>query len=129
MDIPSVLGGLGIGSILTMLAKAYIESKKILSQRYFEERRAAYINYLDIITKSQTMYSVEAMWLRTAATERIRLCGSEEVVRLLNIVSSTPPNSPDNTVEKLVKEMRNDLFPQEKEPNWFQKIIHNAGKK
>lgn len=128
MDISSLLGGLGIGSILTMLVKSYIESKKILSQRYFEERRAAYINYLDIITKSQMMYSVEAMWLRTAATERIKLCGSKEVVRLLNIVSNTPPNSPDNTIEKLIQEMRNDLFPQEKEPNWFQKKIYNIGK-
>lgn len=121
MDISSLLGGLGIGSVLTILVKSYIERKKILSQRYFEERRAAYINYLEVITKSQTMNSVEAGWLRTAAIERIKLCGSEEVVTLLNIVSSTSQKSPDNIIEKLIQEMRNDLFPQEKEPNWFKK--------
>lgn len=128
MDLVSLIGGLGIGSVVTLLLKEYFENKKTISKRYFEERRDAYINYLNIATKSQTMAREEAIWARTAAIERIRLCGSKEVVRLLNIVSSTPPNSPDTTVEKLVKEMRNDLFPQGKEPNWFQKIIHNTGK-
>lgn len=114
MDISSLIGGLGIGSLLTLFLKEYFDIKKILSNRVFEEKREAYLNYLDIADRSQTLPAKEAIWARTAAIERIHLCGSHEVVNLLAIVSNTPPDSPRDNINALVQAMRNDLFPNAK---------------
>mgnify|MGYP000859453189 FL=1 len=114
MEFSSVLGvfgGLGVGSVLTLLVKEYIDNKKSVARRMFEEKREAYVSYLDIAARSQTMKPQEAIWARTAAIERIRLCGSLEVIRALDIVSKTPPNSPRDAVDELVRAMRFDLFP------------------
>ena len=112
MDIASLVGGLGIGSVLTLILKEYFESRKILSKRAFEEKREAYTNYLEIASRSQTMPGKEAIWARTAAIERINLCGSPKVIELLTQVSRLPKDSPRKPVDELVQAMRKDLFPQ-----------------
>ena len=109
MDILTFLGGIGVGSILTTLVKAYLENKQMLSKRAFEEKRDAYVSYLNIAATSQTMPAKEALWARTAAIERINLCGSSEVVRLLEVVSKTPPGSPRDPINQLIQAMRQDL--------------------
>jgi len=109
MDIQTFLGGLGIGGVLVTLVKAYIDNKQMLSKRVFEAKFDAYANYVNIAASSQIMPQKEALWARTAAIERINLCGSPEVVRLLEIVSNTPPNSPRDNVNKLIQAMREDL--------------------
>lgn len=114
MDIASLIGGLGIGSVLTLFLKEYFDSRKTLSKRAFEEKREAYTNYLEIASRSQTMPEKEAIWARTAAIERINLCGSSEVIELLAQVSSLPKDSPRKPVDELVQAMRRDLFPQVK---------------
>ena len=111
MDISSLIGGLGIGSVLTLFLKEYFDNRKTLSKRAFEEKREAYVAYLDIAARSQTMPLKEALWARTAAMERIRLCGSRQVIRLLDAVASTPPDAPRNNVNAMVQAMREDLFP------------------
>lgn len=113
MDIASLIGGLGIGSMLTLFLKEYFDSRKTLSKRAFEEKREAYTNYLDIALRSQTIPEKEAVWARTAAAERIRLCGSLEVIEWLEQVSSLPKGSL-KPVGELVQAMRKDLFPQMK---------------
>lgn len=109
MDILTFLGGLGVGSVLTTWVKAHLDNKQMLSKRAFEEKRDAYVSYLNVVASSQTMPQKEALWARTAAIERINLCGSPEVVRLLEIASNTPPNSPRDDVNKLIQAMREDL--------------------
>lgn len=109
MDILTFLGGMGVGSIFTTLVKAYLDNKQMLSKRAFEEKRDAYVGYLNIAASSQTMPAQEALWARTAAIERINLCGSPEVVRLLEVVSKAPPNSPRDTINQLIRAMRLDL--------------------
>jgi hypothetical protein len=76
MDIASLIGGLGIGSVLTLFLKEYFDNRKILSKRAFEEKRAAYVNYLDVTARSQTMPADEALWARTAALERKNYAGT-----------------------------------------------------
>lgn len=87
MDIASLISGLGIGGIIastiTTIVNFKLENRKISSNRAFEEKRSAYISYLDVISRSQTMPAKEAMWARTSAIERIRICGSAEVVDIL----------------------------------------------
>jgi hypothetical protein len=109
MDFSTFLGGLGIGSLLATFIKADFDNKQMLGKRAFEEKRDAYISYLQIAASSQTMPSEEALWARTAAIERISLCGSSEVIRLLGIVSNSPPNSPRDAIHDLIKAMRADM--------------------
>ena len=112
MDLSSLLGGLGLGSLATLFLKEFFENRRAITKRAFEEKREAYVSYLDVASKSQTMREKEAIWARTAAIERIKLCGNNEVVRLLDIVSNLPPCSPRKLIDELVQAMRKDLFPQ-----------------
>ncbi|MES9997244.1 hypothetical protein [Desulfovibrio aminophilus] len=105
-----LLGAFGVGSLFATILKAWSDNRRMLTQRIFEEKRDAYINYLNIVATSQTMPEKEALWARTAAIERIHLCGSPEVLRRLAIVTATPPNSPRKPVDELVQAMRADLF-------------------
>jgi len=117
MDIASLINGLGIGgfaaSVLTIIINYRLENKKTYSNRTFDEKRSAYTAYLEAIAKSQTMNQEEGLWVRTSAIERIKICGSQKVVELLEIVSSTPPNQPRENIDRLIKAMRQDLFPKE----------------
>jgi len=109
MEISTLVGGLGIGGVLATFVRSYLDNRQMLAKRIFEEKRDAYISYLNISNASQTMPKDEALWARTAAIERIHLCGSPDVVRLLDIVSNTPPNSPRDTINQLIHAMRADL--------------------
>jgi hypothetical protein len=110
MDLTSLVGGLGIGSMVTLFLKEYFDKRRIVAQREFEEKKGAYVNYLDIVARSQAMPAQEGFWARTSATERIKLCGSRDVLRLLKIAHNAPPDS-KNEVDALFEAMRNDLFP------------------
>lgn len=114
MDFGSLIGGLGIGSVATLFLKEYFENKRAISKRCFEERRGAYINYLNTVTKSQLIDAAEGLWARTAAIERINLCGSNNVISLLKIVSNAEPGTVPDTIAELLTAMRNDLFPESK---------------
>lgn len=109
MDIGTFIGGLGIGGLIGTFLKSYLDNKQMLSKRVFEAKFDAYANYVNIAASSQTMPQKDALWARTAAIERINLCGSLEVVRLLEIVSNTPPSSPRDNINKLIQAMREDL--------------------
>ncbi|WP_027188158.1 hypothetical protein [Desulfovibrio cuneatus] len=136
MDITNLLSGLsgiGIGTIATLFLKEYLERKKISSKRLFEEKRDAYVAYLNTVARSQTIPAEEALWARTAAMERIRLCGSQDVIRLLatcksmrsrsglcgsqdvirllDVAASLPPGSPRDAIEAMIQAMRDDIFP------------------
>ena len=114
MDIASLVGGLGIGSVFTLFLKEYFDKKKVLSQRIFEEKKTAYANYLHIAAHSQTMSEKEALWARTAAQQRIHLCGSQEVIDLLEYIANHPDKTPRDILNRLAQAMRKDLFPQVK---------------
>ncbi len=46
MDLSSLIGGLGLGSVATLFLKEYFENRRAISRRAFEEKREAYVNYL-----------------------------------------------------------------------------------
>jgi esterase/lipase len=110
MDITSLISGLGIGGLVTLLLKEYFEKRKITAQREFQEKRDAYVNFLEIVSRSQTMPGPEGNWARTAAIERIKLCGSQKVVTALMNVLEAPSKS-QRDVDALFRAMREDIFP------------------
>ena len=112
MDLSSfgiLLGGLGIGSLLTSFLQARWERSREREQRLFQEKRDAYINCLTIGSLSQTMPHDEALWQRTAAYERIMLCGNPEVIKHMLIVQKLPPGSSRKPLEDMIAAMRKDL--------------------
>ena len=110
MDISSLVGGLGVGSVLTLFLKEYLERRKILSKRTFEEKKEAYVAYLDVVMKSQIMAEKEAVWARVAALARVRLCASAEVIQYFNAFLGCLPSERENTFEDLIQAMRKDLW-------------------
>ena len=112
-DILNLIGTLGFGGIITILIKAYIDKRETLSKRSFETRLEAYVNYLDIAMRSQTMDDNKAGWERTAASDRVRLCGSKNVIRLMEIAANKSPDI-QKAYDELRQAMRQDLFPHEK---------------
>ncbi|MCD7982709.1 MAG: hypothetical protein LUG19_00455 [Desulfovibrio sp.] len=110
MDIASLIGGLGIGSVLTLFLKEYFDNKKTLSKRVFEEKREAYIAYLDVLMKSQLMPEKEATWAKMAAMARVRLSVSPEAVERFNVFLASHPSSYEKTFDELIQAMRKDLW-------------------
>ena len=110
MDIASLVGGLGIGSVLTLFLKEYFDRRKALSKRIFEGKREAYTAYLDIAMKSQALPEDEAVWARTAAMAKVRLCASPEVIQCFNVLLASPPSSYEKTFDDLIQAMRKDLW-------------------
>lgn len=109
MEFSTLIGGLGIGGLVATFIKGHIDNKHMISKRRFEEKRDTYVNYLNVMSMSQTMDPEEALWARTAAIERVKLCGSEKVLALLDIVSSLPPASPRDPINEMLHAMREDL--------------------
>ena len=110
MDIASLVGGLGVGSVLTLILKEFFDSRKVRSKRIFEEKRDAYAAYLDIAMKSQAMPEKDAIWARMAAMARVRLCASPEVVQRFNLLLASPPSSYEKTFDDLILAMRKDIW-------------------
>lgn len=110
MDITSLVGGLGIGSVLSLFLKEYFDNRKTLMSRIFEAKYAAYTNYLEVRDRAQALPEQEATWAITAAQERVKLSGSPEVLKKLEAVSKLPPNSPRTAINELVLSMREDLW-------------------
>lgn len=110
MDISSLIGGLGIGSVLTLFLKEYLDRRKTLSRRIFEEKREAYTAYLDIVMKSHIMPEKEAVWAKMAAMARVRLCASPEVIQSFNLLLASAPSSYEKTFDDLIQAMRKDLW-------------------
>lgn len=110
MDISSLIGAFGIGSLLTLLLKEYFENKKTLSKRTFEEKCEAYVAYLDVAMRSQTMPEKEAAWTRTAAEARVRLCASPIVIESFNVLLASPSSAYEKTFDALIQAMRKDLW-------------------
>ena len=110
MDIASLVGGLGIGSVVTLFLKEYFDRRKTLAKRTFEEKREAYVGYLDIAMRSQTMTKKEAMWARVAAMARVRLCANPEVIQRFNVLLASPSSEYEKTFDDLIQAMRKDLW-------------------
>lgn len=113
MDISSLIGGLGVGSVLTLVVKEYFENKKILSQRVFEEKRSAYVSYLDVVARTQN--DPEGGALRKGATERVKLSANQETIsRIIEFANAQDSLASSEKLDKLVQAMRDDLFPKGK---------------
>ena len=90
-SIGLVLGGLGVGSLLTFIVQYVLENIRHRKQLVFNEKKNAYLEYITAMAESQTMSEKEGSWLRTKAMARIRLFGSKEVITVHDYFSRAAP--------------------------------------
>jgi len=107
---PVLLGGLGIGSLLTTVLQISHQDNKDRKNRIFREKKIAYLRYIKVIPESQTMENKKAAgWQRTAAMAHVKLFGSEEVLKCVDILSKLHHVDLTQPLENLFKAMREDL--------------------
>jgi hypothetical protein len=119
MDLIQVISAAGIGgivgSVLTTIAQAHFARRSHLNDRYFQEKREAFIGYLDAIHKSDVQRSDEAALYVGHWKNRCELVASMEVIEGLERIMKTNPINehvhPDRpqALYELKQAMRKDL--------------------
>lgn len=108
--LSALFGGVGVGSLLTTGLQILHQRKATRANRTFEEKKQAYLEYIKALQESQIIKDQkEAGWKRTAAMARIKLFGSEEVLKELAIISQLHNADLTAPLSNLLKAMRKDL--------------------
>ena len=106
----ALLGGMGVGSLLTTCVQIFFQRKKEKEGRAFEEKKLAYLEYIKVIQESQFMRNPkEAAWKRTAAMARIELFGGKEVLKEMEMISQIHEGDLAVPLKNLLSAMRSDL--------------------
>ena len=110
-NVITLLAAFGLGSVVTALVSAWLNSKQQLAERRFEEKKAAYIGLLEAYHKaavepSEANSKAFAYWQM-----RCELVGSTRVIMATNeIVATTDaPEARHQAHEALKSAMRKDL--------------------
>ena len=112
MDWQSLLGFVGIGSLLTVLVQAWISSRAVKKERQRLERKEAYIGLLEAWVRQENLgFSGETLRDVGHWVLRVELVASDSVLKALrNWVSSTPGSSDRSAATDALKNaMREDL--------------------
>ncbi|MET0155394.1 MAG: hypothetical protein ABW189_04745 [Rickettsiales bacterium] len=108
------IGGI-VGSLLTTLVQAWLSNKQRLDDRNFQEKKEAYVGYLDAAHNSEVQRTLESVQKWGYWENRCELVGSLAVIKLAHEIRETNPvdgmmhpNRPD-VIRKLKQAMRKDL--------------------
>lgn len=112
--LPTLLGGIGLGSLLLALLQSWLSKRKSDEDRIFTERREAYLGLLD----SWRRQNMEGLTQETRQDvghwiTRCELVGSERLRKSLEQWHATDLGSAErNTAgQALQQAMRDDLIP------------------
>lgn len=108
------IGGI-IGSLLTTVVQAWLANQQLLSSRSFQEKKEAYVGYLDACTRNEIEGTESSFILTGYWKNRIELVGSPEVIgHCVKIIETNPikgemhPERPA-VMHNLKNAMRKDL--------------------
>ncbi|HCM14819.1 MAG TPA: hypothetical protein DHW79_02525 [Candidatus Cloacimonas sp.] len=115
MDITTIvvylIGGIGIGSVITTIITTLSRKREILNERVYKEKRGAYLGLLRSLHNAAVEPSDKnakeyALW-----QTRIQLFGSKESADFAQKIVDTAPGSSARNLafEGLLKAMRDDL--------------------
>lgn len=106
-----LIGGIGIGSIITTIITTISRKREIVNERVYKEKRSSYLGLLKSIHNAAVEPSEKnakeyALW-----QTRIQLFGSKDSVCYAQKIVDTVPGSGGRHLafEGLVKAMRDDL--------------------
>jgi hypothetical protein len=86
------IGGI-VGSLLTTLVQAWLSNKQHLADRNFQEKKEAYIGYLDALYKSEVQKTYEAALNVGYWQNRCELVGSPNVIKFVHMMEETNPTN------------------------------------
>jgi hypothetical protein len=105
-----------IGSLITTLLQAWLSYRATMSGRIFQEKKEAYIGFLEALHRSDVEQTREASMRAGHWKNRCDLVASPEVRAVIVRIFETNPDSKGNArperpevIESLRKAMRRDL--------------------
>ncbi|NHZ48848.1 hypothetical protein [Nitratidesulfovibrio liaohensis] len=106
-----VLGGVGIGSLLTVVAQHWVTKKREHEQRTFTEKKAAYTGLLQALHDCVVNPSDNSLKKFALALAHVHIFGSPESIQYAELLKNTAPNSQERDLAftELLNAMRNDL--------------------
>ncbi len=105
------IGGGIIGSLLTVVVQAWLSNKHHLADRSFQEKKEAYVGFLEAMHRSEIERSEESALHVGHWQARIELVGSESLIQgCIRITETNPTDTgvhPDRP--KAIKELRHAM--------------------
>ena len=115
MDFVQLISAAGLGAILATIVQSWLADKTATKQRNFQEKKEAYVGFLNAMYKSEIDQSKEASHYCGHWINVCRVVGSKEVCELLKqhidtspIDDQVHPDRPE-VLKKLYNAMRKDL--------------------
>jgi hypothetical protein len=112
MNWAELIGGLGIGSLITSLTTNFLARRTSLNNRLYQEKREGYIGLLNALHNAGARPSDENSKAYALWQTRCNLFGSTAVSKYAQRMVDTnegPRSDRDNAFEGLVQGMRVDL--------------------
>jgi hypothetical protein len=108
-----LIGGLGIGSLLSAIVNQLLSNKMKLKGRLYEEKRETYLGLIEALRNCDIHPSRENAKAYGAWHVRCKLFGSDEVVkssqRLIDTCNDVHGDAPARVYEDLFEAMRRDI--------------------
>jgi len=106
-----LVGGLGLGSLLKSIADHLISRRSTMQDRFYQEKREAYLGLLSAVHQASVAPSKDASARYGLWQTRCQLFGSPDVVRFAEEMVVTNAQSPERNAafSGLLNAMRRDL--------------------
>jgi hypothetical protein len=111
-SILALIGGLGIGSLLTKIVDYYLNRNTSKRTRLYEEKREAYLGLLDSLSKAAISPSDENSKLFALWQTRVEIFGSKEAAIAVQGIIDTnngPKADRERYFHSLIQAIREDL--------------------
>ena len=112
MDWAALIGGLGIGSLVTSVVTHFMTRRASANDRWYQEKREAYLGLLTALHDSAVRPSVERAKAYALWHTRCDLFGSEAVSKYAQAMIDTndrPRPERDSAFRNLIAAMKADL--------------------
>ncbi len=115
MGFVEFITAFGLGAIVTTMIQIWYSNKSEIAKRDFQEKKEAYVGYLDSIVKNETEGTEESARYSGHWINRIELVGNEQVIQsCMRMMETNPINGevhPDRpqVLQSLKRKMREDL--------------------
>jgi hypothetical protein len=111
MDWLTLVGGLGIGTLITSVANQYLTQRAASRNRLYQEKREVYLGLLSALHDAAVKPSDERSKAYALWQTRCELFGASEVSRYVQEIADTDPGSSERqqAFQNLVRAMKSDL--------------------
>jgi hypothetical protein len=109
MDYSLLIGGLGIGSLLTSALGHILNRGAARRDRLYAEKRETFIGLLDALREASLTPSPAASKTYGLWQARCELFASSDVAKCARDLMDTPPKNRERHYEALIEAMKRDL--------------------